>query len=267
MQDRLIEESFSKYKEYLTAVIKAVCMDISDADVDDILSDVYLKLCRTSQMYDEDKASVKTYLSYIARNAAIIIFIFGGGAAYACANKYLFFENGRLVFSFNKNVVEEIADNTEWENDGERFSFSVEENRGNVDYGVKYTEYDKLSDFYGAEISERIKRLCDEQIAAYTVRCSRDDASWRVEIVCGENGAGVREIDIEPFGISDYLVGNEKEGVDLDIFEDGEVAYLISVQDDMTTIFFVDDTLLYTMILSNMQADEAKNFIRNYIIR
>lgn len=71
MQDRLIEESFSKYKEYLTAVIKAVCRDISDADVDDILSDVYLKLCRTSQMYDEDKASVKTYLSYIARNAAI----------------------------------------------------------------------------------------------------------------------------------------------------------------------------------------------------
>lgn len=203
----------------------------------------------------------------LAAASAIIIFIFGGGAAYACANKYLFFENGRLVFSFNKNVVEEIADNTEWENDGERFSFSVEENRGNVDYGVKYTEYDKLSDFYGAEISERIKRLCDEQIAAYTVRCSRDDASWRVEIVCGENGAGVREIDIEPFGISDYLVGNEKEGVDLDIFEDGEVAYLISVQDDMTTIFFVDDTLLYTMILSNMQADEAKNFIRNYIIR
>ena len=71
MQDRLIEEAFYKYKDYLTAVIKTVGKNISDADVDDILSDIYLKLCRTSQIYDEDKASVKTYLSYIARNATI----------------------------------------------------------------------------------------------------------------------------------------------------------------------------------------------------
>ena len=71
MQDRLIEEAFYKYKDYLTAVIKTVGKNISDADVDDILSDIYLKLCRTSQIYDEDKASVKTYLSYIACNATI----------------------------------------------------------------------------------------------------------------------------------------------------------------------------------------------------
>lgn len=71
MQDRLIEEAFYKYRDYLTTVIKAVGRNISDADVEDVLSDVYWKLCRTSQMYDEDKASVKTYLSYIARNAAI----------------------------------------------------------------------------------------------------------------------------------------------------------------------------------------------------
>ena len=71
MQDRLIEEAFYKYKDYLTVVIKTVGKNISDADVDDILSDIYLKLCRTSQIYDEDKASVKTYLSYIARNATI----------------------------------------------------------------------------------------------------------------------------------------------------------------------------------------------------
>ena len=71
MQDRLIEEAFYKYRDYLTTVIKAVGRNISDEDVDDILSDVYWKLCRTSQMYDKDKASVKTYLSYIARNATI----------------------------------------------------------------------------------------------------------------------------------------------------------------------------------------------------
>ena len=202
MQDRLIEETFYKYKDYLTAVIKTVGKNISDADVDDILSDIYLKLCRTSQMYDEEK-----------------------------------------------------------------FSFSVSEYQESADDGVKYTEYDSLSDFSEAEISTSIRQFCDEQIKYYKVRYSNDDASWRVEIMCGENGLGIRSIDIVPFGFSDYLAGSEKEGVDLATFEDRNFVYLISVQENMTTVFFVENAVLYTLNMNYMQADEAESFIKEYIIR
>ena len=202
----------------------------------------------------------------LAAAVVLIVFIFGGGAAYAYTNKYLFFENGKLVFSLNKNVVDEIADSAEWENDEEKFSFSLSEYQESADDGVKYTEYDSLSDFSEAEISTSIRQFCDEQIKYYKVRYSSDDASWRVEIMCGENGWGIRSIEIVPFGFSDYLAGSEKEGVDLATFEDGDFVYLISVQENMTTVFFVENAVLYTLNMNYMQADEAESFIKDYII-
>ena len=99
------------------------------------------------------------------------------------------------------------------------------------------------------------------------MRYSSDDASWRVEIMCGENGLGIRSIEIVPFGFSDYLAGSEKEGVDLATFEDGDFVYLISVQENMTTVFFVENAVLYTLNMNYMQANEAESFIKDYIIR
>lgn len=247
------KEEFLRYipAEYIEETIESMQVYKSDTAVDGD---------RHSYMFHRLKP-------VLAAAVVLIVFIFGGGAAYAYTNKYLFFENGKLVFSLNKNVVEEIADNTEWENDEEKFSFSVSEYKESADDGIKYTEYDSLSDFSEAEIPANIRQLCDENIKDYKVRYSKDDDSWCVEIVCGENGVGIRSIDVAPFGFSDYLAGSEKEGVDLDTFEDGDVVYLISVQENMTTVFFVENAVLYTLNLNYMQADETKNFIRNYIIR
>ena len=55
--------------------------------------------------------------------------------------------------------------------------------------------------------------------------------------------------------------------MDLATFEDGDFVYLISVQENMTTVFFVENAVLYTLNMNYMQADEAESFIKDYIIR
>ena len=38
--------------------------------------------------------------------------------------------------------------------------------------------------------------------------------------------------------------------------------YLISVQENMTTVFFVENAVLYTLNMNYMQADEAESFYK-----